>query len=268
MSETVTPAAAAAFAAQAREHGFDATAALASFGYDADGQPIQQQQPAAPPAEPAPAPQYPSELSPSKTPNFTPSELETAADTLSRHWTGDPATLRQALERAGLTEADDGDDPRTDIERDFDAGSLAAATSPDDYSLPDLWVNRVDSPLEDRAEATAAIRSALAELAVPKVLGSAVAGYLLDGVAAWDAVKDDPVSAARYHADQQAIACRILDTNWTDIVATVKPLVARLSDANKELLAPSGAFEHHGLLVWLYRSSELLTIRRGLERAR
>ena len=250
-SVPVTPAAAAQFAADMTARGLDGSAALAKFGYGADGQPAAQ--PTSPATQPTDVPQWSS------------AENEQAAQTLAQHWTGSPEVLHAALERAGLTHAED---HRTDVEVQFD-DTLGAPASGDEYDLGSLMVNRdPDSTLGEQLEMTGAIRSALAELAVPKVLGGAVAGYLLDGVAAWDAVKDDPVSAARYHADQQALATKVLHTSWADVVETVRPLVQRLSASNRELLAPSGAFESAPLLIWLYRSSELSSVRAGLERSR
>lgn len=254
-SAPITDATIAEFTRQMQERGLDPSATLAKHGA--------QQQGAAPAPEPAPlAP----DLIPAKTPRLSSADLVKGANTLAQHWTGDPAVLRDTLERLGLEETDDAADARTEVEQQFDA-TLGAPASADEYNLGDLFVNRAGLDPEGALEVSAAVRTALGELGVPKHLGPALGSAILDAVERSNAtpgVED----AVRSNAEVSG-ACQVLGVGREALFATIKPLIARTSGETKELLRHAVAGGHdRALLVWLFRAAELGTIRKGLERTR
>ena len=233
--------------------GLDASDTLAKHG-------VVEQVPA-PAPEPRPAMQP--DLDHAKLPRLTSTELEIAADTLAKNWTGDPAVLDAALRNAGLELVDDGTDGRTDVERDFDR-TLGAPASPDDYDLGSLLVNRTDLGPDGAVEVATAVRGALAEMAIPKHLGSALGNAILDAV---ERSNETPgVENAQRSNEQVALACRIVGVGREELLATVRPVLARLGPDGKELIQRAVAGGHDAnLLVYLFRAAELGLVRAGLK---
>jgi hypothetical protein len=224
---------------------------------------------AQPQSAPAPdqRPTLQPDLNASKHPRLSPSELERAADTLRRSWTGDPNVLRERLQAAGLNEvADTKDDPRTDVEQDFDR-TLGVPASADEYELGDLMVNRAGLDIEGAAEVSTAVRTALHDMNVPKHMARTLGGAILDAVERSNAahmVQNDARSNA-----EVAAACQVLGVSREELFSRVRQVTEKLTGDSKELMQHAVAIGHdRNLLVWLFRASELRTIRRGLEQHR
>ena len=248
----ITDATVSAFRETMAKYGADPAETLAKHGIETSPVP-------ALPISPPPAVHEP-DLNAAKLPRLSNPQLEQAADQLSKHWTGDPRVLHEAFERAGLTEVDDAADRRTELEQGFDA-TFGAPESGDEYDLGNLFVGRVEYDAYERAEIAGAVRSSLHEMKIPKVLGASIAEAMVDAAASgWAAQRDDNAKQ-QYAMEQQALTCRILGVSSQTVTDTIRPLVAGLSPANKELWAESGALESASVLCQLYRNAERVALR-------
>jgi hypothetical protein len=252
VSAPISDAAAATFREQAASQGVSAEqigATLARAGYK-------------PPSNNAPPPAFEPDVAPhTGHPRLNDKQLAQAAETLGRHWTGDPAVLKDALERAGVKPA--APDTRSGEEQAFDR-TFGAPASQDEYRLDDLFIGRPTISDDRRVAIASAVRSTLHEMQVPVVLGNGVANALVDAAASgWNA-QPSREAQAMYHAQERARACKALNTSWENIMATVKPVVARLSEVNRERWAKSGALESASVLVPLYLHGQRLAVRKGM----
>jgi hypothetical protein len=88
-------------------------------------------------------------------------------------------------------------------------------------------------------------------MGVPKALGGALAEALLDGARHWAELRS-PESKALNYQKLVETTCRTLGCEWDQVVAAVKPVLARLSKENQEAIRSSGALENPTTIVRLY----------------
>jgi len=255
----VTDAAREQFVAQMRARGLDPSQTLAKH---APQQPGGSKPSAASPATP------PQRLSPDidaqGVPRLNAAQVEQAAATLRRYWSGDPAVLEAELARAGAKPlAEPIADTRTDEQREFDSSTLAPPVDPASYDLNGLWLDRAARDGRyDVAELPAlegAIRSTMAELSIPKVLGRTFAEDMADSASVFGKLseKGDDVAVQRYHLEQSALFARVTKVGWAEAAAQMKPWLARMSKDAREFLADSGALESAPARVRLWQSFQL-----------
>jgi hypothetical protein len=196
-----------------------------------------------------------------KTRPFSTAELQTAADTLRKFWTGPQDELEAALAAAGAPKADSaGLDTRTEQEREFDASSLGAG-APEDYDLNGLWLGR-DASMQDMAELTGPIRTALSALSVPKAAGMSFAEAIADSRAATGDLEDkSPEAQQTFHMQQRADFARAAKIGWEQAAAQMKPWLAKLPAATRDFLANTGAFNTTTAMIRLWSTYQLVSAR-------
>jgi hypothetical protein len=243
-----------------------------------------QPDPLAPPVTPArrPTEAQVNDLSPEKLPNLTAGQLDGAKAHLIGHreklvvraadmtvTPADRARATASLERVDATLKGMGHDPanppvdeRTTGERDFDNAGLSAAVDPAAYDLPGIF-NRPDLTAAELPELNATIRSSMAELNVPTALGKVVAEAILDGAEKWGALPNDKAREDHYAANRRTVAA-VLHLPYEKVIADLKPVIAKLSEANRAWLANSGALESPNTLISLYRAQRIVAGRAKL----
>lgn len=254
MSDTVTDAAATAFAADMQARGLDPAPALARFGRGADGRFVTQQTPT--------TPATPSDRSPPQIPAFNARELETAAATLSQHWTGDREVLRAALQKAGLTEVDDVDDTRTPAQRQIDTAFPSGNAA--EYDLQGVYVGRAGD-VSELVRTDGEMRQMLAALNYPRVAARSLVSDLLDAAAGGYATLTSDAAKGQYSNEQVALAIQATHAvSRADLFATAKLATDRIPPAIAEKLALQGVFEDRRVLSALYMQGQrIAAYRRG-----
>jgi hypothetical protein len=202
-----------------------------------------------------------------KHPTLSDRQLEQAAATLTKFWTGDPQVLRDALERAGLQEVDvdDPNDQRGELEKSFDA--TLGGVRPEEYDLNGVYMGRTgDIDTGGLAEVDRDMRTMLSAIEIPAVMGKAVIEAVLTANSAgWNDLTSD--AARRSHsAEQYAIAIRVTGaSSYENLISTVKVAVDRIPRAIAKDLAARGVFENGRVLALLYGQGRRLTQRQGLK---
>jgi hypothetical protein len=266
---TVSPSTAAAFAQHVRGLGGDPTASLAAYGYDPQGQPIQPATPAAAPAPATPArqPGHDSELSAAKLPRLAPSELEQAAETLSKHWTGDPAVLDAALRGAGLIPSEEaGEAELSPAEADYEASAFGASADPADYDLNGVWIGRSGVSVAEMGEVQQDMQQMLSAMAYPKSMAKAFVSDILDANERGYATLANDYERLAYSTQAKDTVMRA--TGAKDYASMIKiaqvALAAMPADTSIEL-ANQGVFEDARVMTALYRQGERLIHRANLK---
>lgn len=253
-TNTVSPETAASFRQQMAARGLDPSATLAKHG-------VGQQQPPADTTSRPKATSYAPDIGPDGLPRFTSEQTNALAENLKRYWSGPMEVLEAALKNAGVAPINEPvTDTRTDEEREFDNSSLGAG-APGDYDLNGLWLGRGAS-LEDMAELTGPIRTALSALSVPKAAGMSFAEALVDSRAATEALADkSPEAQQTYHMNQRADFARAAKIGWEEAAAQMKPWIAKLPAETREFLANAGAFNTATAMVRLWSTYQLVSAR-------
>jgi len=261
-NSVVSTEAAEKFAEQMRARGLDPSAALAKHGVAAS-------QPATPGDQALPKPtQYTPDIDPATgLPRLTAAQVEQAADTLRKHWTGDPAALEAALARAGAKPlAPTAPDDRSEEEREFDASALAPSVDGSAYELNGVWLGK-NVDIATLAQTERAMRSSMAELSVPKALGRQMAEDLIAGAAKWSEVSErGPLAVQQHHANENALFARATRVSWAQAAAEMKGWLAGMSEGTRSYLASSGALESANVRVRLWQSYQLAQARAGMRK--
>ncbi len=250
----------------------------------ADAYRPQQVDPQAPPVTPPRRPDdwQASDLSPDKLPRLTQGQIEgakthlvgyreklvaKAADTTLTP--ADRARATASLERVDATLKGMGHDPvnppvdtRTNAERQFDNADLSAAVDPAAYELHGIF-NRAELATANLPALDATIRSSMAELNVPTALGKMVADAILDGAEKWRGLPNDKAREDHFAANRRTVAA-VLKVQYEQVIADLKPVIAKLSEANRAWLAKSGALESPNTLIALYRAQRIVAGRAKL----
>jgi hypothetical protein len=257
----ISPETAERFAAQMRERGLDPSAALAKHGHGASPEPMPTTDQVVKPAQ-----RLALDIDPATGfPRLTPAQVEQAAQTLREHWTGSPETLEAALAAAGakpLTPAVP--DDRSPEAVEFDNSALAAPADGAGYSLDGIWLGR-EADLATLAKTEQAMRSTMAELKVPSVLGRQFAEDLLSGAATWAELSGDTVAVQQHHASENALFARATKVSWAEASAAMKPWLAAMSEGTRSYLASSGALEAASVRVRLWQAFTLQRARAGMK---
>ena len=253
-TNTISADTAERFRKEMEERGLDPSAALAKHG--ASPSPGEQQ--------PVTPQRYAPDIDPATgLPRFTPDQTKALAENLKKFWTGDPTVLDAALKNASAAPivAPAGPDTRTELERDFDASSLAGVR-PEEYALDGAYVGRGQiNPAMDRT-----IRTALGELSVAKSLGVTTVEAFLDSGREYAAVaaKGD-LAVKQYHLEESAKFARVNRVGWQQAAAEMKPWLEKVSPATREFLAKSGAVESAAGRTRLYQAFTLQRERAGMK---
>jgi hypothetical protein len=159
------------------------------------------------------------------------------------------------LRKAGRDPVNPPVDTRTGAERSFDDAGLNVTTDVNAYDLRGVF-SRPDLASADIASLDRTMRSAMVELGIPPSFGRFVAESVLDGQRDWSRLRTDQ-DRIEHHLNHQRIVSRALGVSYDKVTATLAPIIAKMSEGNKQWLAQSGAFESAAVLVHLYRASQL-----------
>jgi hypothetical protein len=148
---------------------------------------------------------------------------------------------------------------RTKAERQFDDAGLHASADVNQYDLQGVY-SRPDLEGADVHALDTTMRSSLVELGVPPALGKVVAEAVLDGQRHWSRLRTD-ADRVEHNVNHRRIVSRALGMDYDKAIEAVKPIVAKLSPANRDWLARSGAFESAAVIVHLHRAVQLASAR-------
>jgi hypothetical protein len=165
----------------------------------------------------------------------------------------------EVLKRYGYDPVNPPVDTRTEAERQFDHAGLHASADVNQYDLQGVY-SRPDLEGTDVAAIDATMRSSLVELGVPKALGKVVAEAILDGAKTWQSLRTD-ADRVEHNVNHQRVVSRALGMPYDKAIEAVKPLIAKLSESNKQWLAQSGALENPAVIVHLHRGIQLASAR-------
>jgi len=205
-----------------------------------------------------------------KHPTLSDRQLEQAAATLTKFWTGDPQVLRDALERAGLQEVDveDPNDQRGELEKSFDA--TLGGVRPEEYDLNGVYTGRSGNiDTGGLTEVDRDMRTMLSAVEMPPAMGKALTEAVLDANGGgWNSLTSDAARRS-YSAEQYAIAIRATGaSSYENLISTVKVAVDRIPRAIAQDLAARGVFENGRVLALLYGQGQRLTQRAALGKTR
>jgi len=190
--------------------------------------------------------------------DLSPQQSEQAAETLTKHWTGDPAVLRTALENAGLVEADT-EDGRSEAARAFDAAH--GGLDPSGYSINGAFVGtNLDAPTA--LQMSDEMRSAFSALGLSATVAPGVAAELArnasDAPALFEKFGGDWQSpkARTWWQGEQAKVAKALDMPYSQAIELAKTAVNRIDRKVAESLARRGCFESGNAIVRLAQAEQ------------
>jgi hypothetical protein len=180
-----------------------------------------------------------------------------AADINNPQLAADKASREASLARVKATLRDhhgmDLDNPapetRSPDQISFD-GAFGPATSPAEYDLHEVVAE--GSFADQSALQTARmLRASMFEMAVPRSLGGAFAEAIMQARSGYNE-QPTPEAKLAYSHKQIAVACKVCGVQKEELFDAIRPVVAKLSEDNKFVMARDGTLESAQVLTKLY----------------